>query len=224
MRKTQDVIRQRTGDRLVAAPRLRQKTAMTPADSARNSDRDPHAAFFFGYGSLVNRATHIYAPARPARLRGWRRAWLHAAPREVPFLTAIPCPATEIEGLIAPVPGGDWAALDRREAGYARRPAGPGLTVAARPGAAAQIYTVARPGTGGGGPILLSYLDVVLQGYLREFGPAGVRRFMDTTDGWETPVLDDRLQPRYPRHQRLGAAETALVEAELARLGVTILR
>ena len=33
-------------------------------------------------------------------------------------------------------------------------------------------------------PILLSYLDVVVQGYLAEFGEAGVARFFASTDGW----------------------------------------
>lgn len=184
--------------------------------------RDP---FFFGYGSLVNRATHVYAPAHRARLRGWRRAWRHTAHRDGPFLTAIPCPASEIDGLIAPVPGSDWAALDAREAGYARLPLGDGLAVATVNGIETQIYAVPdAAAVAGGGPILLSYLDVVLQGYLLEFGRGGVRAFMDTTDGWQTPVLDDRSAPRYPRHQRLSEAETAMVDAEIARLGITVLR
>ena len=186
--------------------------------------RDP---FFFGYGSLVNRATHVYAPAHRARLAGWRRTWRHTAHRDGPFLTAIPCPATEIEGLIAAVPGADWVALDAREDGYDRLPTGAGLRMEAGTEVATgdvQIYSVPDHAvTAPGGPILLSYLDVVLQGYLREFGAAGVRGFMDTTDGWDTPVLNDRALPRYPRHQRLSAEETALVDAELARLGVTLL-
>lgn len=62
-------------------------------------------AFFFGYGSLVNRATHDYGQARPASLPGWRRAWRHTALRPVAFLTAEPDPASTIEGLIAAVPG-----------------------------------------------------------------------------------------------------------------------
>ena len=184
-----------------------------------------HDPFFFGYGSLVNRATHVYSPAHRARLRGWRRTWRHTALRDGPFLTAVPCPASEIEGLIAPVPGADWAALDAREAGYDRHPLEIGLTVETAGGVATQIYAVPEVTMpDGGGPILLSYLDVVLQGYLIEFGREGVRRFMDTTDGWETPVLNDRTAPLYPRHQRLGAEEYAMVDAELTRLDVTILR
>lgn len=40
--------------------------------------------------------------------------------------------------------------------------------------------------------ILLSYLDVVVQEYLRVFGIDGLSHFFDTTDGWDTPVLNDR--------------------------------
>jgi len=184
--------------------------------------RDP---FFFGYGSLVNRATHVYAPAHRARLRGWRRTWRHTTLRDGPFLTAIPCPDSEIEGLIAPVPGADWAALDARETGYDRHPLESGLTVETANGVATQIYAVPEAAAlGGSGPILMSYLDVVLQGYLIEFGRAGMRRFMDTTDGWETPVLNDRAAPRYPRHQRLSPEEYEMVDAELDRSGVTVQR
>jgi hypothetical protein len=48
-------------------------------------------------------------------------------------------------------------------------------------------------------PVLLSYLDVVVQGYLQEFDEAGVAHFFDTTDGWDAPLLDDRTHPHYPR-------------------------
>ena len=39
--------------------------------------------YFFGYGSLVNRATHDYVHAHPARISGWRRAWRHVEGRSV---------------------------------------------------------------------------------------------------------------------------------------------
>ena len=69
--------------------------------------------------------------------------------------------------------------------------------------------------------LLLSYIDVVVQGYLREFGPGGVARFFATTDGWDAPVIDDRATPQYPRHCRLTPEETALVDDHLRRLNVT---
>jgi len=180
--------------------------------------------FFFGYGSLVNRATHGYTTAHRARVRGWRRAWRYTSFREGPFLTAVPCPGSEIEGLVAQVPGGDWRALDAREAGYHRLPVGPELMIETGARAETQIYAVPaahavdpaeKP------PILLSYVDVVFQGYLREFGAAGLSRFIATTDGWDAPVLNDRAEPRYPRHQRLTDEERRLFDTSLKALNVT---
>jgi len=174
--------------------------------------RDP---FFFGYGSLVNRATHGYAGALPARARHWRRAWLDLPERDVAILSAIPAPGAEITGLIAPVPGADWAALDLREAAYARRPLD---EIAHEAGPAdISIYAVEDHAHGTEAPILLSYLDVVIQGYLREFGPEGVAAFLDTTDGWNRPVQDDRASPIYPRAQRLTPEERRAVDRLLAR-------
>lgn len=181
-------------------------------------------AFFFGYGSLVNRATHHFADAHRASVRGWRRAWRHTDLREVAFLTVVPDADSAIDGLIAGVPGDDWAALDEREAAYGRVPVSDHVDhpLPHRPEIA--IYAIEagkhRAPTQDH-PILLSYIDVVLQGYLHEFGTEGAQRFLDTTDGWHAPVLDDRAAPIYPRHQSLTVTERDFVDDALATLGVT---
>lgn len=179
--------------------------------------------FFFGYGSLVNTATHAYGPAFPARIRGWRRAWRRSASRPLAYLTAVRDPNSEIDGLIAPVPGADWAALDAREYAYARHPVDQ-ITHDAPPTITVQVYAIpdqdAAPPTDEN-PILLSYLDVVLQGHLHRFGLDGARAFIASTDGWHAPVIDDRAAPAYPRAQRLTAEETAFVDTALRDLGVT---
>lgn len=177
--------------------------------------------FFFGYGSLVNRATHDYADAHPARIAGWRRAWRHVEGRQVAFLTAVPASGSVIDGLIAHVPGGDWAALDMREHAYARVLA---TDVEHEVAGATEIQIYHAPSDRHAPasemrPLLLSYVDVVVQGYLREFGEAGVAGFFETTDDWDAPVRNDRANPAYPRHQRLTAAESALVDDWLDRLG-----
>ena len=180
--------------------------------------------FFFGYGSLVNRDTHGYCEAYRARLSGWRRVWRHTDLRELAFLTAEPAPDVAIDGLIARVPGDDWAALDEREAGYGRHHLAAGLRHDAPRPVAAQIYAVPAPEAPmTPRPILLSYLDVVVQGFLREFGEDGAADFFATTAGWEAPVLDDRAAPRYPRHKVLDRGERAFVETRLAGLGARIL-
>ncbi|WP_114964990.1 gamma-glutamylcyclotransferase family protein [Alkalilacustris brevis] len=181
--------------------------------------------FFFGYGSLVNRATHDYAEAYHARVAGWRRVWRHTRLRPLAFLSVEPAPEAEIEGLIAGVPGGDWQALDQREQGYRRHPLDRGLAHAATRPVQAQIYAVPGDDEGLRHPILLSYLDVVLQGYLQEFGEPGALRFFATTGGWAaTPILDDRADPLYPRHQKLSASERGFVDERIAAMGLRVIR
>ena len=169
--------------------------------------------YFFGYGRLVHRATHSYPEARTGTLDGWRRGWVRSRRRDdVVYLTAIADEEAQIDGLIAAVPGADWDALDLREAGYSRH-----LTPVTSPGPVS-IYAVDKADLvpQGAHAILLSYLDVVVQGFVREFGEAGAHRFFETTSGWDIPVRNDRAAPIYPRAQSLTAQETALVDDLLA--------
>ena len=179
-------------------------------------------AFVFGYGSLVNAATHDYGEVHPARLPGWRRMWRHVEGRTVAFLTIVRDAGSEIEGALAPVPGETWAALDERERSYLREPA-TGVRHGLHPKADIRLYHAPehlhRPHSGHH-PILLSYLDVVVQGYYRIGGESAVDAFFLTTDGWDAPVLNDRAAPRYPRHQRLSANEVELGNTWLDRLGI----
>jgi hypothetical protein len=169
---------------------------------------------FFGYGSLVNLATHDYAEPRAATLRGWRRVWRGTHLRELAYLSVIPDEASTLKGVIAGVPNDDWAALDKREAAYQRHDVSQqvdhvGITA---------VYQV-RPehvAPQDAHPILLSYIDVVVQGYLNMFGEEGVAHFFQTTDGWDAPLLDDRADPIYPRHQKLTMDERLLVDDHLA--------
>ncbi|MFX0542844.1 gamma-glutamylcyclotransferase family protein [Roseovarius sp. S4756] len=187
----------------------------------------PSHAYFFGYGSLVNRDTHSFKNAHPARLKGWRRAWRPTNLREVAFLSVVPDEECWLHGLIAPVPDADWHALDIREGAYDRVPA---AHMVEHPlPHAPQIAVYAVPGEHDAeGPqghhVLLSYIDVVVQGYLREFGSEGAQHFFDTTGGWNVDVLDDRADPRYPRACRLRKAETEVVDEALAQLPVRLRR
>jgi hypothetical protein len=180
--------------------------------------------YFFGYGSLVNRATHSYPDAHPARLTGWRRAWVKSQAFDRVFLSVIPDPATTISGLIAAVPNDDWAALDARETGYTRLSSGQAVAHPLPHSPAIAHYAVTRsdPNADVTNTVLLSYIDVVTQGFAREFGEDGMADFFDTTDNWDTPILNDRAAPLYPRHQTLSRAETALVDHHLNRLSARV--
>ena len=47
--------------------------------------------------------------------------------------------------------------------------------------------------------IIKSYLYVILYGYLQTFGEHGVKHFLQTTDNWNFPIMDDIENPVYPR-------------------------
>lgn len=184
-------------------------------------------AYFFGYGSLVNRDTHHFDGVHLARLSGWHRKWRHTKRREVAYLTVVPDPDAEIEGLIAEVPELDWAALDKREDAYDRVAAAHQVSHPLPHAPQIVVYAIPEsehgvPGTSG--PVLQSYIDVVVQGYLREFGEAGAQRFFETTHGWDVPVLADRETPLYPRHCRLSTTERAFVDDHLAERKVQFIR
>ncbi|ABG30870.1 gamma-glutamylcyclotransferase [Roseobacter denitrificans] len=180
--------------------------------------------YFFGYGSLVNTKSHDYPNPQPATLRGWRRAWVATPRYGVVLLTGVPAPGHRIDGLIAHVPGADWAALDAREGGYARLPASEHVDHALPHQPEIAVYAVAPEDMTDNNShrILLSYLDVVVQGFHEVYGDSGVRHFFDTTDNWHTPILNDRADPIYPRHQKLTRAQTALVDDNLDRLSAQI--
>jgi hypothetical protein len=182
---------------------------------------------FFGYGSLVNRATHAYPRAVPARATGWARVWRGTRLRRIAYLSAVEAPDVVIEGLVAAVPGADWAALDARERAYLRHPLAVvdhGHSHANPDRPEVMIYKVdpQHIAAEGAHPILLSYLDTVVQGYLREFGEGGVARFFETTSGWDMGLRNDRAAPEYPRAQSCTDRERAMVDAALRDLGVDL--
>ena len=160
--------------------------------------------YFFGYGSLVNRRTQNYPDGQPATLKGWQRVWVPTGNRQVVLLSVQAAAQCQIDGLIAAVPNADWAALDLRETGYHRENSG--QSVQHKMSTSPEIAHYRVPETSAvpldNHFILLSYLDVVVQGFLHEFGPEGVTRFFETTVGWQTPIFNDRATPEYPRHQR----------------------
>lgn len=232
----------------------------------------------FGYGSLVNDATHGHADLCPMRLEGWRRRWQHSRLRQVAFLSAEPAPGAQILGLAARVAPQDWEALDQRERAYDRLPLPEHALTPHEPAQGARGPSEQRPSrrgalppgaergrqsgsmdprgaeqTAGDGPaerdrrppigrvhlyraraehvgpptlrhpVLLSYLDVVVQGYRRWFGEDGVAAFFASTDGWDAPILNDRAAPRYPRHQPLSKDDREMVDHHLLCIGARVI-
>jgi hypothetical protein len=206
---------------------------------------------YFGYGSLVNRATlrtEILA-AIPARLNGWRRTWrprplmdadtmaetaLAGAGSVVPsLLSAHRAEEASIDGVLIIDLAVNLPVIDTREFRYHRRD----ITLAElsldieraeretglRLDAATRLHVyearTEHPGADGPSPILRSYLDAVMQGFLHAFGEEGVHRFVAETEAFHLPIHEDRHEPLYPRAVSLTATETELFDLALGRRG-----
>jgi hypothetical protein len=199
---------------------------MHPENLPRPFRAQPAAVAYFGYGSLVNRATHHTAilHAVPARLKGWRRVW---RPRpDMPgfpaaLLSIRPDPTCVCDGLVVFDRAENLAAIDAREARYRRIALAAGTLDCAMvlPDIDVHVYVAEDdiPPHPEPPKILRSYLDAVLQGFLVEHGEEGARRFVAQTEGFDTPIHDDRAAPLYPRAVSLTPREAELFDALLRR-------
>jgi glutathione-specific gamma-glutamylcyclotransferase len=186
---------------------------------------------YFGYGSLVNRHTRpAHTRARPARLAGWIRQWKHCI--DLPFgkacaLTAEKRAGCEIEGVLVLDHHDGLAAVDDREAGYRRERIE--LPEMEAPAGEMDIFIyVSAPEWNHWGsaeyPILRSYVDCVLAGYLEVWGREGAAKFIKGTEGWGAPILDDRAAPRYPRAVPIDWGLRAAIDGLLEENGIRLRR
>lgn len=198
--------------------------AFTSVDSRMPADQSGLVGYF-GYGSLANPATlrTDVAASVPARLAGWRRVFRDRPARAPKFggigpavLTAEADCNAAIDGMLVIDRLENLPAVDQRENLYRR------VTVAAdalafageRPPLALPLYVYERDyepeATGNPSPILRSYLDAVMQGFLHGFGEEGLCRFVAETAGLGRPIVEDRDEPVYPRAVWLTGDEAAL--------------
>lgn len=191
---------------------------------------------YFGYGSLVNCDTRkADSVAVRGHLSGWVREWRIAGPTPrggVCSLTVRPEEGTDIRGLMVSEHRDGLATLDEREWRYDRVDLGEGAfcpDAAHEPhqaephGADSFVYRAKDAHYRWGDedhPILLSYVDCVLAGFLKHWGEEGVRHFVETTHGWHVPILDDRDDPRYLRAVRIPDDARAFFDEALAEVGV----
>lgn len=175
---------------------------------------------FFGYGSLVNLKTHSYHKTWPAKIHGWRRCWVYSNKRDASYLSVCKSLTTSIQGIVADVADIGWQVLDQREAAYQRRALSKSELLDPQLNGV-QIY-VADPKYVGeksdSKPILLSYLDCVVQGFLQLYGEEGVQEFFETTEGWDRSIKNDRNDPEYPRACKLSSVEINVVDRFISQL------
>ena len=77
-----------------------------------------------------------------------------------------------------------------------------------------QITAVGQP------PLLQSYLDTVMAGFLEAHGESGVEAFINSTTGFGREIICDRSAPIYPRAVALQADIADRFDAMLAKAGV----
>lgn len=179
---------------------------------------------YFGYGSLVNPNTHRtnIVHYERAQLRGFARSWQarpDASDMPIALLSASSSqPTSVLDGLLVFDYSENLTSLDEREAGYDRLQltsdqlslAGDGKL----PNCPLYVYSARVPfAPNQPHSILQSYLDAVLQGYLHQYGEDGARNFIERTARFETPLLEDRDAPHYPRAVKLSADEAAFIDA-----------
>ena len=179
---------------------------------------------YFGYGSLVNRVTlrTDIVDIVPARLLGWRRLW-----RTRPDMPGFPAALLTVrretgalcDGVLIVDRAKNLAAVDEREARYRRVALAPEEiegSGALPKGCPLYVYEADPELPPHREPplILQSYLDAVMQGFLRVHGEDGLRRFLADTHGFaEIAVKADRERPTYPRAVLLSDAERILFDA-----------
>ena len=169
----------------------------------------------FGYGSLVNRATlPDHVSARTATLAGWRRSWCASGGGSC-ALSIVEAEGAAIDGLVVVFDDAMWPEIRAREKRYDwfTLPDFEDTVITFRASAAAARLADEV------NPVHLSYVDTVLQGYRREFGVKGAERFVETTEGWSVPLVDDRETPHYPRATQLAPEERVMVDGLLRSAG-----
>lgn len=171
--------------------------------------------WIFGYGSLINRQSlrHTLSDAAvgevvAGRISGWRRSWSNRVPaRGRTGLGARIEAEGRINGVAIELLDPDFAALDRREAGYVRE------LVVEQTLVDGALWLYSKPDgvlASEAFPVALSYLEVVLAGCLalgREFAI----EFLTETPGL-TALMNDRAAPVYPRRVPLTADEVAAID------------
>ena len=186
--------------------------------------------YYFGYGSLVNRDTRPAGEfSEPATLKGWRRVWENrtADADRSQQCTSLSIEALSqptqgaIEGVIARMPVSELQQLDLREAGYNRLKLPVDQFELSDLVDTQFVYVYQsepqnRFLANQEHPILQSYIDCVLAGYLTQFGSAGMQAMIDSTRGWNHPVLDDRAAPHYPRAVEIDKNLQQLIDQLLA--------
>ena len=166
--------------------------------------------YILGYGSLISSQSRAKTGETgrvwPVKLQGYERSWAVMSPALGMSSVAVMQAADKAcNGVLIEVAEDQFPLFDEREQGYQRSqiaqhqllpyhdeslPEGTYWVYHAEEVVApCHVY-----------PIVLSYVDVILSGCL-EHGEHFARDFIELTQGWRSPLINDRPTPIYPRAQ-----------------------
>jgi len=164
--------------------------------------------YVFGYGSLFSkesRANTAHTPhASLATLLDFARSWCFEDPEGYCALGITQATNNAVNGVLVHVEPHQLPYFDVRETGYRRVDVTQQLATREllEQGDTVWTYIIEHPALPCVcHPITQTYLDVVLVGCL-EYGHASAREFMETTDGWERTLINDRDTPIFKRGLR----------------------
>ena len=175
----------------------------------------------FGYGSLINAKTHnLGGLMTPVKLRNWRRHWKQVVKTphgEFIAMTIEKEPNSIIDGALISIDQDILKQLDIREAGYQRVLLDCGeFTDLSNDPANNKIYTYTTGAVDLSPkksiPILQTYIDCILAGVIDFFGENHLSRFVLSTGGWHTPIINDRDSPLYARAQHISSDKLSLID------------
>lgn len=163
--------------------------------------------YIFGYGSLMNSAsrklTGQTSEAIPATVDGLRRYWGKVGDNNTLSPLVVSQGQGKVNGVILQINDQELHEFDRRENGYQRIPLEhtcitSQLTLSTND--IVWIYTKDHsepPCTLS--PIMQTYVDTVLSGCL-EISEDFAKQFIKQTIGWNFPIENDRLDPKYKNY------------------------
>ncbi len=165
--------------------------------------------YLFCYGSLICKesrdGTGQTGRALPVVVEGLQRSWnavIDDPHYRMTAVGAMPEEGARCNGILVEVAAAELPKFDAREKGYPRTPIDrekihPLLDFGV-PSGNIFFYPINNPGTPTQeNPIPQTYVDVILTGCLgvsEEF----TRDFICSTNGWDSPWVNDRKKPRYP--------------------------
>ncbi|WP_297736702.1 hypothetical protein [uncultured Maricaulis sp.] len=189
--------------------------------------------FMIGYGSLLSsysRRTYsgIETPVRPIVATGWRRGWTVRYGDEAATYAGVRHAAGH-HLHAALVPTEITPELRHRERGYVFTEVDPASVypddaddTPLPPGRYWIVVNRSQVRADADHPIPQTYVDTCLSGCLETGGEARARAFIQATELWDSPWIDDRdrANPLYPRRTPLSHDDRARVDALLDGCGV----